>query len=120
MKMLLILAGNHFLCLRSLPESILEPAGQCLHVLHATGSDGSPPLGLLTPVEVPHLSGGVPTAGACLLLNVVRSFPATAAGRVGLVVPFSERGGSLSLLCRGEGRRRQVRGVSINRMVSLQ
>jgi hypothetical protein len=29
---------------------------------------------------------------------VVRSFPATAAGRVGLVVPFSERGGSLSLL----------------------
>ena len=102
MKMLLILAGNHFLRLRSLPETILEPACQCLHVLHATGPDGSPPLGLLTPVEVPHLSGGVPTAGACLLLNVVRSFPATAAGRVGLVVPFSERGGSLSLLCRGE------------------
>ena len=113
--MYLILAGDHFLGLRPLPESILEPAGQSLHVSHATGPDGSPALGLHAPVEVPHLRGGISAAGACFLLNVVRNFPATATGRVGLVVPFTERGGSLSLfcVCRGGGEgQRQKEGFS--------
>ena len=74
----------------TLPESILEPSGQSLHVPHTSGSDSSSALGLLAPIEVSHLLCGVSAAGACLLLDVVRRFSATTASRVGLIVPFSE------------------------------
>lgn len=86
----LLLAGNHFLRLSSLPKSILEPSGQSLHVSHTSSSYSSATLGLLSPVKIPHLFGRVPAAGACLLLDVVGNFTAATASRVGLVVPFSE------------------------------
>lgn len=94
----LILAGNHFLGLSSLPKSILKPAGQSLHVSHTSSTDGSATLGLWCPVVAPHLFGGVTTAGACVLLDVVRSLTTTATSRVGLVVPFSEWCGTFRLL----------------------
>jgi len=47
--------------------------------------------------EAPHLFPGKATAGACLLLNMVRDFSTTTASRVTLVMPFSETGGTLGL-----------------------
>ena len=85
-----LLLGNHFLCLSSLPKSILEPSGQSLHVSHTPGAYSSATLCLLSPIEIPHLFIGVPTTGACLLLDVVRNLSAPATSCVGLVVPFSE------------------------------
>ena len=78
----LILAGNHFLGLGTLPESILEPTGKSLHVSHTSSTNSSPSLSLGTPVEVPHLFGRVSTTRACLLLDVVRNLATTAACRV--------------------------------------
>jgi hypothetical protein len=86
----LLLASSHFLCLSSLPKSILEPSSQSLHVSHTSCSYSSATLGLFAPVEIPHLFGRVPAARACLLLDVVGNFTAATASRVGLVVPFSE------------------------------
>lgn len=94
----LFLAADHFLRLASLPKSVLETTGQRFHVPHAPSSDSSPAFGLLTPVVVPRLLGGVSAARARLLLDVKRNFATAAAGRVGLVVPLSERCGTLRLL----------------------
>jgi len=81
---------NLLLRLSSLPETILEPAGHRLHVSHASSSNSAAALGLLSPVVIPHLSRGVTTRRARLLLDVVRVLPTAAARRVGLVVPLSE------------------------------
>ena len=94
----LLLGGNLLLSLCTLPKSILKPTSQCLHVSHTSGTNSSPALGLGTPIIIPHFLGGVATAWACLLLDVVRSLATTATCRVRLVVPFSEGCGSLSLL----------------------
>ena len=88
---------NHFLCLSSLPKSILELPGQCLHVPHSACANGSPSLSLLSPVEITHFLGGVSAGRACLLLDVVGGLSATTTSRVGLVVALSEWCGSLSL-----------------------
>jgi len=95
-----LLLADHFLGLCSLPETILELAGQSLHVSLTSSSDGSASLGLLSPVVVSHLFGGVSTARACLLLDVVTNLPAATASRVGLIMPFSERCGTFRHLDR--------------------
>lgn len=81
---------NLLLRLCALPEAVLEPTGHRLHVPHAPSPDRAAPLGLLSPVVIPHLRGRVAAGRASLLLDVVGMLPAPAARRVGLVVPLSE------------------------------
>jgi hypothetical protein len=88
---------NLFLCLSSLPESILEFAGHGLHVTHASSSFRAATLGLCAPVELSHLLCGVSAGRASRLLDVVRSLSATTASRVGLVMSLTEGGGTLCL-----------------------
>ena len=70
---------------------------------HSTGSSCLPSDGLDTPVVLADLGGGVPTRRARLLLNVEAALAATDAERVRLVVPLSERPGSLADLTHGVG-----------------
>eukprot|EP00178_Gracilaria_changii_P018706 TRINITY_DN5366_c0_g1_i1.p1 TRINITY_DN5366_c0_g1~~TRINITY_DN5366_c0_g1_i1.p1 ORF type:complete len:135 (+),score=10.98 TRINITY_DN5366_c0_g1_i1:407-811(+) len=79
----------------SLLEAVLEAAGEGLHVPHAAGALSAAALRLLGPVEATHLGGRVAARGADLLLLVEGGATAPPAGRVGLVMPLSERRSSL-------------------------
>jgi len=94
---LLRFGSNHFLRLSSLPESILEPPSQSLHVPHSSSTDSSPSLCLLSPVKITHFLSWVSARRACFLLDVIGNFSAATACRVGFVVAFSEWSGTLSL-----------------------
>lgn len=78
----------------ALLEAVAELPVDGLEVPHAAGAGGLSPLGLLGPVVLPGLSGGVGTAGASVLLDVERATAAATAHSVRLVVALSERGSS--------------------------
>lgn len=69
---------------------MLEAAGHGLQEAHASGTLGSATLGLLSPVVLSHLLGGVSTRGANSLLDVVTDLSASTAACVRLGVPLTE------------------------------
>jgi hypothetical protein len=77
------------------PEAVGEAAGDGLEVTHASGSGGLSPLGLLGPVVLADLSGGVSTRRTGALLNVEGAASTTTAQGVRLVVALSEGSSSL-------------------------
>merc|ERR1740129_392254 len=74
---------------RALAEAVLEAAVDVLHVPHAARARGLAALGLLGPVVVPDIPGGVAAGGALLLLEVERPLAATDAEAVGLLVALA-------------------------------
>lgn len=63
--------GSLGLGLLTLPEAVLEAAGQVLEVPHAASACGLAANGLLTPLECPLPGSRVAAARACALLDVV-------------------------------------------------
>jgi len=76
--------------LGAFPESVLEAAGDVLHVAHPARALRAPALGLEAPVVLPHAGVGVPARSAPLLLDVEGNLPAPPARRVRLVVSLTE------------------------------
>ena len=76
-------------------EAVGELAGDGLQVLHAAGTGGLSPLGLLAPVVLPDTGARVTAVGASVLLDVERATTAASAQNVRLVVALSEAGRSL-------------------------
>merc|ERR1719369_211187 len=84
--------GGRLLTIRgrgALAEAILEAARQLLDVGHAASARCATALGLLRPVVRPHLGGGVGTAGAALVLEVVGPLAAARAETVRLLVSLA-------------------------------
>lgn len=54
-------------------EAVLEATVNLLEVPHAAGTGGLAALGLLAPVVLANLSGGVTAVGTCRLLDVERA-----------------------------------------------
>lgn len=77
------------------PEAVLEPPGNGGQVPGAAGTGGLSPLGLLGPVVLPDLGGGVAAGRALVLLDVHGAATATTAQNVRLVVALTETGGTL-------------------------
>merc|ERR1712227_814528 len=75
--------------------AVAELAGDGLEVLHAAGTSGLSPLGLLAPVVLPDTGARVTAVGASVLLDVERATTAASAQNVRLVVALSEAGRSL-------------------------
>lgn len=79
-------------------ESVLESAGDILEVAHAASTDSLSALGLLAPVVLSGLSGGISAGRAGVLLDVKRTTSTSSAQSVRLVVTLSEAGSSLGHL----------------------
>lgn len=75
---------------RTLTEAVLETTLDVLQVAHAASARRAATQGLLTPVELAHLSSGVATRRAGALLDVVRAAPTPSTDGVGLVVAHTE------------------------------
>jgi hypothetical protein len=76
-------------------EAVLEATVDFLEVAHSAGTGGLATLGLLAPVELAGLSGGVTAVGAGRLLDVEGAAATTPAQGVSLVVALAEAGGTL-------------------------
>lgn len=81
-----------FLCLCSLPKSILESTSECLHVTHTSSTRSAATLSLSTPIKTTAFSCWICTRWTSLLLDVEGYLSATTAGCVRLVVPLSKWG----------------------------
>jgi hypothetical protein len=76
-------------------EAVLEALVDILEVAGAAAAGGLSSLGLLTPVELAGLSGGVTAVGTSRLLDVEGALSTTSAQGVRLVVTLTEAGGTL-------------------------
>jgi hypothetical protein len=76
-------------------EAVLEATVDILEVAHSAGAGGLSSLGLLTPVVLANLSGGVTAVGTGRLLDVEGAAATTPAEGVRLVVALAEAGGTL-------------------------
>jgi len=67
---------------RVFPETVLEPSGNVLQILHAPSSSSLSSLGFHPPFVRSHFSGRVATAGAGFVLFMERTRVASPAQRV--------------------------------------
>jgi len=85
------------LCLRALPESILEATSHRFHITHTSCSSCFAILRFLPPIIATRFGVWVSTRRTCLLLDVERGLPAATASCVRLIMSLTERSRSFRL-----------------------